>query len=61
MNYVEAIKSIKLADRKVRLEQVVQGAEFMAVALRSSNTAEGEALARAVEAVRDAAIAGALK
>lgn len=60
MNYVEAIKSIKLADKKVRLEQVVQGAEVMALALRSNNTPEGEALARAVEAVRDAAILGEL-
>lgn len=56
MNYVAAVKSIVEADRKVRLEQIVQGADVMALALRSSNTPGGEALARAVEAVRDAAI-----
>lgn len=56
MNYVDAINTLVLADVRVRLEQVVQGADVMSLALRSNNTPGGEALARAVEAVRDAAI-----
>lgn len=39
------------SDEEVRLQQVEQGATAMALALRSSNTAQGEALAKMVEAI----------
>ncbi len=39
------------SDEDVRLLQVEQGAQVMAIALRSNNTAQGEALARMVEAI----------
>lgn len=48
------------SDQLVRAEQIAQGSDIMTLALRSSNTASGEALARIVEAVRDAAILGEL-
>lgn len=38
-------------DENVRHQQVQHGAEQMAVALRSSNKPEGEALAKIVEAI----------
>lgn len=55
-NCKDAIDACKEADRKVRKQQIVQGAEVMALALRSNATVEGEALAQAVEAIARAAV-----
>lgn len=42
---------ISQADQRVRLDQIQQGAEMMALALRSNATMEGEAFAKVVEAI----------
>lgn len=50
-NAAEALAMRHESDMRVRLEQVRQGADMMALALRSDGTDNGEMLARIVESV----------